>query len=209
MRAMGGTCSGEGNVLPEPALKLQAAAARIEFQLQDLDRKINQAENDIKHYVSMGPEDKAAKLRAVRLIQMKKMYEAQRANLIGTQFNVEEIRAHHEQADVALTAITAMKAGEEEMRAQQAKMPVDMVDDLNFEMRQTAEEINLISASLAESSGAYDGTDEAALEELKKLEEEMGLHGGLAVAPAIASAPTAKAKTAARPQQSRRPLGAV
>eukprot|EP00419_Tripos_fusus_P006026 CAMPEP_0172694720 /NCGR_PEP_ID=MMETSP1074-20121228/26859_1 /TAXON_ID=2916 /ORGANISM="Ceratium fusus, Strain PA161109" /LENGTH=209 /DNA_ID=CAMNT_0013515239 /DNA_START=14 /DNA_END=643 /DNA_ORIENTATION=- len=207
---MGNTCSGEGNVLPEPVNKLHAAAAKIETQLQDLDRKIARAEQDIKKNVALGPENKAAKQRALRTLQLKKMYEEQRANLIGTQFNVEELRAHHEQADVAFTAIQAMKAGEEEMRAQQAKMPVDMIDDLRMEMDETAEDIKMISASLAESAGALDGSDEAAMEELKKLEAdlEMEMKGQLAD-PAFSDArpAAASAQVAARQRPARRPIG--
>lgn len=199
--------------MPEKKTNLQIAASKIDFQVQLLDNKIDQAEKDIRYYVSLGRDNGAAKLRATRLIHMKKMMEEQRANLIGTQFNVEELQAQQSQADVALSAIQAMKASEAEMRKQQQQMPVDMVDDLRMDMQQTAEEIQAISACLAESGGLYDGSDDAAMEELARLEAEMAASGaGVGdTSPAVAAKPAPK-KDTAKPQPglfTRRPIGAV
>lgn len=63
-----------------------------------------------EHRVFVDPGSGGSGGRAAQAMKRKKMYEQQRDQLIGTQFNIENLAFQQEQAEITCTAVEAMKA---------------------------------------------------------------------------------------------------
>merc|ERR1719188_1550518 len=127
---------GRAKAEPEkgPAPSLQDASAKIDAQIQNLEEKIVKAEQEAREHVAKGATNPTAKARALQAMKKKKMYEQQRDQLLGTQFNVENLAFQQEQAEVTLTAVEAMKAGQDQLKAQQQKINIGQVDKLTDDL---------------------------------------------------------------------------
>lgn len=189
-----------------PAPSLQDASAKIDSQIQTLEEKIIAAEKEAREQVAKGAANPMAKQRALQAMKKKKMYEQQRDQLLGTQFNVENLAFQQEQAEVTMTVVEAMKAGQEQLKAATGKIDASTVDKLTDDMADLNDEMKEIQSALAASSMGVDGADDAELEdEFAKMEEEMAMMalaggGASSAAPAAASAaPAAPAEAEPSP----------
>merc|ERR1719188_339262 len=180
---------GRAKAEPEkgPAPSLQDASAKIDAQIQNLEEKIVKAEQEAREHVAKGATNPTAKARALQAMKKKKMYEQQRDQLLGTQFNVENLAFQQEQAEVTMTAVEAMKAGQEQLKAATSKIDASTVDKLTDDMADLQDEMKEIQSALGASTMGIDGADDAELEEEMAM---MALAGGGAssAAPAAASA---------------------
>mmetsp|Transcript_73847 Transcript_73847/g.216716 ORF Transcript_73847/g.216716 Transcript_73847/m.216716 type:complete len:211 (-) Transcript_73847:12-644(-) len=187
---------------------LARASKEIDLQVEDIERKIGKADQTIRHYVEKASHDPVAKQRALQAMKRKKMLEAQRQDLIGAQFNVDNLQDQQEQAKFTLRAVEAMKAGHTELKKDQAKLDIRHVEEMLDATEDMADEMRAISESLAR------GSDQAALEsELLALQREyapQGLSDRAPAAGAYARQPEFEAATAGhhssrqqQPQQQR------
>eukprot|EP00421_Protoceratium_reticulatum_P042048 CAMPEP_0168448646 /NCGR_PEP_ID=MMETSP0228-20121227/47199_1 /TAXON_ID=133427 /ORGANISM="Protoceratium reticulatum, Strain CCCM 535 (=CCMP 1889)" /LENGTH=267 /DNA_ID=CAMNT_0008463181 /DNA_START=80 /DNA_END=881 /DNA_ORIENTATION=- len=151
---------------------LHHAARKVEDQVARLEDGIAKAEEEIKVHVSKGPSDLAAKQRAVQAIKRKKMYEQQRDQLLGTQFNLENLGFHHDQAEITLTAVNAMKRGHEQLKHQTSQIDAGMVDRLRDDMEDMAEDMKAIGEALGASMGPGGQEEEELSAEYAKMQEE-------------------------------------
>mmetsp|Transcript_93573 Transcript_93573/g.238261 ORF Transcript_93573/g.238261 Transcript_93573/m.238261 type:complete len:215 (+) Transcript_93573:64-708(+) len=171
MRRLLGSKKEEPKAAAAPSL--QEASAKIDLQVQSLEDKILQCDVEVKKLVAQGTNP-TAKQRALQVLKRKKMYEQQRDQLLGTQFNVEQIAFHQEQAEITMAAAAAMKAGTEALKKQTQTINISTVDELVDDMAEITDEMNAIQEALAQQAGGV--TDDADLaEEYAKMEEEMAL----------------------------------
>mmetsp|Transcript_7078 Transcript_7078/g.17553 ORF Transcript_7078/g.17553 Transcript_7078/m.17553 type:complete len:223 (+) Transcript_7078:56-724(+) len=159
-----------------PAPSLQEASAKIDLQVQELEGKIVKADEELKKYIGQG-NNPTAKQRAMQVMKRKKMYEQQRDQLLGTQFNVEALAFQQEQAEITCVAVEAMQAGTQTLKQQQQKVNMASVDQLTDDMAEITDEMQAIQEALAQNTGLGTGAiDESELDaEYAKLEEEMAL----------------------------------
>jgi len=177
---------------PAAPPSLDDASSKIASQVSNLDQMIARADEEIKQHVSKGGSNPTAKQRALQAMKRKKMYEQQRDQLIGTQFNVETLKFQQEQADITLTAVEAMKAGHKQLKQQTDQINVGQVEDLRDRMEELADDMKAIGEALGGAS-LVDGTaDDELAAEYAKMEEEMaaeallgGLGGSKAEAPSV------------------------
>eukprot|EP00420_Gonyaulax_spinifera_P018228 CAMPEP_0197896874 /NCGR_PEP_ID=MMETSP1439-20131203/41033_1 /TAXON_ID=66791 /ORGANISM="Gonyaulax spinifera, Strain CCMP409" /LENGTH=221 /DNA_ID=CAMNT_0043517453 /DNA_START=93 /DNA_END=758 /DNA_ORIENTATION=- len=171
MKRLFGSKKEEAPTGPKPSL--EEAAAKIETQVQNLDAMIQKADEEIRTHVSKGVTNATAKQRAMQAMKRKKMYEQQRDQLLGTQFNVETLKFQQDQADITLTAVEAMKAGQDQLKKQTDMINVGTVDKLRDDMEELSDEMKAIGEALGGASLA-EGVDEDELSaEYAKMEEEM------------------------------------
>jgi len=155
-----------------PATSLSEASARAGSRADELQAKINACEQDIKRHMEKGP---AAKQLALQCMKRKKMYEQQRDQLIGTQFNVECLAGAQEQAELTAMTVAAMQHGHNQLKQQQSRLGgvtdieklMDDMADLNAEMADVNE---ALSSSYAVPDGFNDADCEA---EFAALEEQI------------------------------------
>lgn len=200
-----GTAREAAKAEPKAAPSLQEASARIDSQVQDIEAKISKADHEIRALAAQGSSNPSAKQRGLQAMKRKKMYEQQRDQLIGTQFNIETLAFQQEQAQITCTAMDAMKVGAEQLKKQHHALDMGSVDRLADDLAQIHDDMQSIGEALAGTAVGM-GVDEGDLDaEYAKMEEEMAamkLAGG-------APSPAASALAAPRPAASQALPGAM
>mmetsp|Transcript_131639 Transcript_131639/g.312082 ORF Transcript_131639/g.312082 Transcript_131639/m.312082 type:complete len:146 (+) Transcript_131639:2-439(+) len=103
------------------------------------------------------------------------MYEQQRDQILGTQFNVDSLAGAQEQAEINIMTVEAMKVGHQDLkeRYQQIGGVMD-IEKLMDNMADLNDEIADINEAISTTYAVPDGFDEASFEaEFSALEEEM------------------------------------
>lgn len=143
----------------------------MDNRLVDLEAKIAKCDEEIRGYMKGGANRKQM---AVQVMKRKKMYEQQRNQLMGQQFNVDQLAFQQEQVETTAITISAMKAGAADLKQQYTQMKIADVERLMDDMADLSEMAQEINDVMAESFAVPDGFDEAACEEeFLALEEEM------------------------------------
>eukprot|EP00928_Gymnodinium_smaydae_P041742 TRINITY_DN28202_c0_g1_i1.p2 TRINITY_DN28202_c0_g1~~TRINITY_DN28202_c0_g1_i1.p2 ORF type:complete len:244 (+),score=74.45 TRINITY_DN28202_c0_g1_i1:63-734(+) len=155
-----------------PPQSLGDASAKIDKRVQDLETKIAKCDEDLKRYMQPGRQQKTL---AVQTLKRKKMYEQQRDQIMGTQFNVDYLAGAQEQAEVTLTSVEAMKAGQQDLKQRYAQLGgIADIERLMDGMADLSDEIADINEAISASFVVPEGFDEASCEaEFAALEEEM------------------------------------
>eukprot|EP00425_Heterocapsa_triquetra_P002879 CAMPEP_0195058844 /NCGR_PEP_ID=MMETSP0448-20130528/6509_1 /TAXON_ID=66468 /ORGANISM="Heterocapsa triquestra, Strain CCMP 448" /LENGTH=198 /DNA_ID=CAMNT_0040089023 /DNA_START=79 /DNA_END=671 /DNA_ORIENTATION=+ len=162
---MGGQGSKEEE--QSPSKKLGDASKQLSAKIEDLEGRITKADEEAKQWIAKKDTQPTAKARAMQAIKRKKLYEQQRDQLLGTQFNLENMAIQQEQAQVTLTAVEAMSQATGQLKAQKEKIGVDQVEKLTDDMQELAADMADINAALAQ--GASTEHDEEAEAELAAL----------------------------------------
>lgn len=207
MRRLFGVSKEESHT-PKGKPSLDDASAKIDAQVQSLEEKIIKADNEIKQLVAKGSTNATAKQQALQVMKRKKMYEQQRDQLIGTQFNVDSLKIQQEQAEITALAVEAMQAGQATLKQQHEKININQVDEITDSMAELSDEMKAINEALAQNTSTE--YDDDITEEYAKMEEEMAamaLAGSTGTStdvstpavPAATSLPTASAPVPSRP----------
>lgn len=144
---MGQTCGGPS---------LEGTSEEISAQVDALEAKIAKAEKDIRQFVIAGATDPASKQRALQAMRRKKVFEEQRQQLIGAQFNVDALADQEEQAKYTLKAVKAMQLGRDKLKKNSEKMSSNQVDRILDDATELADEMRAINDALAQGSGLLD-----------------------------------------------------
>merc|ERR1740121_360675 len=192
-----------------PAPSLSDASGRIDSRITELEAKIDKCDQDIRRYMSQG-KGPTQKQLALQCMKRKKMYEQQRDQILGTQFNVDCLAGAQEQADLTAMTVEAMQAGHQDLKQRYAKMGgAGDIEKLMDSMADLQDEIQDMNEALSTSYAVPDGFDESAFEhEFSALEEEMALEKITGVGPGavpdylpapVPAAPVPAAAAAAAP----------
>lgn len=138
---------------------LDQASKEIKQQLCLLEANISKADLEIREHVAKANIDPLAHQRALNAMKKKKLFEEQRRQLIGAQFNVESLACQRDQARVTLNAVKALEAGTKRLKADQLKMDPTKVEDLCDDAQNLADEMRCIGDTLA---ATYDLNEDAA-----------------------------------------------
>lgn len=180
-----------------PAPSLQDASANLEGKVAQLEEKIKKCEADAKQWIAKQATQPSAKARAMQSLKMKKMYEQQKDQLVGTQFNVQNLAMQQEQAEITATAVSAMQQATAELKKQQEKVNIDSVDKMMDQQAELTADMQDIQAALAQGTGMQleEGLDdELAALYAEQQEEDVArilAAGGASSAPAPMPVPTA------------------
>uniref|UniRef100_A0A6U6GEN3 Uncharacterized protein n=1 Tax=Zooxanthella nutricula TaxID=1333877 RepID=A0A6U6GEN3_9DINO len=141
---------------------LHNAAKEIKQQLATLEANIVQSDIEIREHVARVSVDALSHQRALNAMKKKRLFEEQRKQLIGAQFNIDSLVYQRDQARVALNAVKALEVGTQALKADQERMDPGKVEDLCDEAAVLADEMRVISDSLAASYSIGDDNAEAA-----------------------------------------------
>jgi charged multivesicular body protein 5 len=113
--------------------------------------------------------------RAMDVLKRKRMYETQRDQLMGQQFNIDQASFGIESAKASVATVAAMKAANTELKGViKNDLNIDDVDELADDMAELMYEFQEINEALAQNFATPDDIDEADLEaELDILEDEL------------------------------------
>ncbi|CAL1167626.1 unnamed protein product [Cladocopium goreaui] len=98
-----------------PAPSLQDTSTRIDTRVTELDKKIAKCDEDLRRYAGASKSGQQKQL-ALQCLKRKKMYEQQRDQILGTQFNVDSLAGAQEQAEINVMTVEAMKGGYQELK---------------------------------------------------------------------------------------------
>merc|ERR1719235_1755552 len=96
-----------------------------------------------------GPKSAQNKAMAMQVMKRKKMYEQQRMQLMGTQFNVDSLAFAQEQVEVTAMSVEAMKAGHEQLKESYAQMNIADIEKLMDDMADFADESKEIQEAIS------------------------------------------------------------
>ena len=167
------------NLPPPPTLG--DASAELETRTAGLDEKIKKLEVELAGYKeklkkAKGPAAKTLKQRAMAVLKRKKMYEAQRDQLAGQAFNVEQTSFAIDSVKDTLTTVDAMKAASKTLKTEFKKVDIDQIEDVQDDLADMMEDMNEVQDALGRSYGIGDDVDEADLDaELACLDDELGM----------------------------------
>lgn len=109
------------------------------------------------------------------VLKRKRMYETQRDQLAGQQFNIDQAAFGIDSAKASVATVAAMKAANTELKATiKNDLKIDDVDELADDMAELMDEFQEINEALAQNFSTPDDIDEADLEaELDMLEDDL------------------------------------
>jgi charged multivesicular body protein 5 len=161
-----------------PPPSLTQASETIDKRVGLIDEKIRQCDEELKKYKSQmtGPNATAVKNRAMTVLKRKKMYEAQRDQMLNTQFNVDQANFATENLKVTAITVDALKAGAAAIKTEYAKLNINSIEATMEDMEDLMYDQQEMNEILGRNYAVPDGFDEAALEgEFAMLEEEVAL----------------------------------
>lgn len=165
-----------------PPPSLGEASSGVGSQMESLDCRIVQLDKELKTYrdklkSTTNPAVKSSlQKRAMEVLKRKKMYEQQRDQLAGQQFNIDQAAFGIESAKATVSTIAAMKVASTEMkRTMKHDLNIGDVDGLADDMAEMMDEFNEINEALASNwLSTPNDIDEADLEaELDLLADEL------------------------------------
>lgn len=169
-------------------MSLTGTSKEILQQVERLEARIAKADLEIQQCVLAGASDPAAKQRAMQLMRRKKNFQEQRQQLLGAQFNVDNLADQEEQARFTLKAVSAMQTGRDRIKASQAHMKTSQVDKILDDVEDLTDEMKAINEAMAQGSGLMELESEYA-----ELQREM-LAGQSALPAQRQSAPYAQSE---------------
>lgn len=126
-----------------------------------------------------GPGKSALKQKALKVLQQRKQYEAQRDQLQSQVWNMEQAGMMQDNLKNTMTTVDAMKTTTKELRKQYGKVNIDKIDKMQDEMANLMDIGNDIQESISRSYDVPEDVDEAELDaELEALGEEQGFELG-------------------------------
>jgi charged multivesicular body protein 5 len=164
-----------------PPPSLNDASSGVSSQIDTLDGRISQLDKELKLYrdklkaATNASTKSSLQKRAMEVLKRKKMYENQRDQLAGQQFNIDQAAFGIESAKATVSTISAMKAASVEMKhTMKHDLNISDVDELADDMAEMMDEFNEINEALASNWSTPADIDEAELQaELDMLADEL------------------------------------
>eukprot|EP01102_Stenamoeba_stenopodia_P015230 TRINITY_DN5175_c0_g1_i1.p1 TRINITY_DN5175_c0_g1~~TRINITY_DN5175_c0_g1_i1.p1 ORF type:complete len:240 (+),score=81.94 TRINITY_DN5175_c0_g1_i1:62-721(+) len=163
---------------PAPTLgemcdNLDKRAGSLDDKIKKLDTELVQIREQINKTKSPAIKNQL-KQKAMRLLKQKKMYENQRDQVMGQQFNLTQADLARESMQATVTTVAAMKEANSTMKNQFKEIKIDDIENIYDEMEDLLEQSNEISDTLARSFSLPFDVDESELDdELAALGDEI------------------------------------
>ncbi|KAG5978289.1 hypothetical protein E4U55_006291 [Claviceps digitariae] len=173
---------------PKPTLS--SAITNLDTRIASIDTKLKALNGELSAYQDKlsklrdGPGKQALKQKALKVLQRRKAYEAEKDKLEGQVWNMEQASSMQDNLKNVMTQVDAMKTTNKELKRQYGRIDVDKIEKLQDEMADLMDVGNEIQESLARSYDVPDEVDESELDaelEALGLEQEMEMEMGGAV----------------------------
>ncbi|KAI9033305.1 charged multivesicular body protein 5-like protein [Hyaloraphidium curvatum] len=169
-----------GTSKPKPKATLQDAISSTDSRVDSVEVKIKKLDAELVRYKDQmkkmreGPGKNAVKQKAMRVLKQKRMYEAQRDQLMQQSFNMEQTHMVTENLKNTMITVDAMQIANKELKSQYKKVNIDKIESLQDEMEDLLDSANEVQEALGRSYGVPEELDEADLEaELDALGDEL------------------------------------
>mmetsp|Transcript_5297 Transcript_5297/g.5062 ORF Transcript_5297/g.5062 Transcript_5297/m.5062 type:complete len:213 (+) Transcript_5297:36-674(+) len=163
-----------------PPPTLDQASQSLGKRSGNLDAKIDALDKDLAGYKAKLKNCKPSAKRMIQkkamdVLKRKRMYESQRDQLLGQQFNMDQAAFGIESAQATVESVGAMKAANIELKkALKTNINIDEVDDLADDMEELMYDMNEINEAIGRNFATPDDVTEDDLEaELDMLGDEL------------------------------------
>ncbi|KAJ9215295.1 hypothetical protein DTO166G4_3180 [Paecilomyces variotii] len=168
---------GTKSAAPKPTL--DGAIANVDNRIASIDVKLAALNAELSTYQARlakmrdGPGKNALRQKALKVLQRRKQYEAQRDQLSQQSWNMEQAGMMQDNLKNTMTTVDAMKTTTKTLKKQYGKIDIDQIERMQDEMADLMEIGNEIQESISRSYDVPEGVDEAELDaELEALGEE-------------------------------------
>ncbi|KAA8648738.1 hypothetical protein EYZ11_008042 [Aspergillus tanneri] len=168
---------GTKNSAPKPTL--DNAIAGVDNRVASIDVKLAALNSELSTYQTKiarmrdGPGKTALRQKALKVLQRRKQYEAQRDQLSQQSWNMEQAGMMQDNLKNVMTTVDAMKTTTSTLKKQYGKIDIDKIERMQDEMADLMEVGNEIQESISRAYDVPEDVDEAELDaELEALGEE-------------------------------------
>ncbi|KAL4990571.1 Snf7 family [Aspergillus falconensis] len=168
---------GTKNAAPKPTL--EGAISNVDSRIASIDVKLAALNSELSSYQSKlskmrdGPGKNAIKQKALKVLQRRKQYEAQREQLSQQSWNMEQAGMMQDNLKNVMTTVDAMKTTTKTLKKQYGNIDIDKIERMQDEMADLMEIGNEINESISRAYDIPEDVDEAELDaELEALGEE-------------------------------------
>ncbi|OJJ49051.1 hypothetical protein ASPZODRAFT_150005 [Penicilliopsis zonata CBS 506.65] len=168
---------GAKSAAPKPTL--DSAISNVDNRISSIDVKLAGLNSELSTYQSKiakmrdGPGKNALRQKALKVLQRRKQYEAQRDQLSQQSWNMEQAGMMQDNLKNVMTTVDAMKTTTKTLKKQYGKIDVDKIERMQDEMAELMEIGAEIQDSISRSYDLPEDVDEAELDaELEALGEE-------------------------------------
>ncbi|KAB8204719.1 hypothetical protein P875_00010378 [Aspergillus parasiticus SU-1] len=162
---------------PKPTL--DGAIANVDNRVASIDVKLAALNSELSTYQTKiskmrdGPGKNALRQKALKVLQRRKQYEAQREQLSQQSWNMEQAGMMQDNLKNVMTTVDAMKTTTKTLKKQYGKIDVDQIERMQDEMADLMDIGNEIQESISRAYDVPEDVDEAELDaELEALGEE-------------------------------------
>nr|POE74583.1 vacuolar protein-sorting-associated protein 60 [Quercus suber] len=125
-----------------------------------------------------GPGKSALKQKALKTLQQRKQYEAQKDQLQQQSWNMEQAGMMQDNLKNTMATVDAMKTTQKELKRQYGKVDIAKIERLQDDMAELMEVGNEIQEAIGRAYDVPEDVDEAELDaELEALGEEVDFAG--------------------------------
>ncbi|KAL5340478.1 Snf7 family [Aspergillus crustosus] len=168
---------GSKNAAPKPTL--EGAISSVDNRVASIDVKLAALNSELSSYQAKlakmrdGPGKNAIKQKALKVLQRRKQYEAQRDQLSQQSWNMEQAGMMQDNLKNVMTTVDAMKTTTKTLKKQYGNIDIDKIERMQDEMADLMEVGNEIQESISRAYDVPEDVDEAELDaELEALGEE-------------------------------------
>lgn len=168
---------GAKNNTPKPTLN--SAISNVDARIESIDVKLAKLTSELTTYQQRlarmrdGPGKTALKQKALKVLQQRKQYEAQKDQLQQQSWNMEQAGMMQDNLKNTMATVDAMKTTQKELKKQYGKVDIDKIERMQDEMADLMDIGNDIQESISRSYEVPEDVDEAELDaELEALGEE-------------------------------------
>jgi charged multivesicular body protein 5 len=152
---------------------------QVDTRVSSIDVKLAALNSELSTYQGKiakmrdGPGKNALRQKALKVLQRRKQYEAQRDQLSQQSWNMEQAGMMQDNLKNVMTTVDAMKTTTKELKKQYGKVDIDKIEQMQDEMADLMEVGNEIQESISRAYDVPEDVDEAELDaELEALGEE-------------------------------------
>ncbi|OQD72888.1 hypothetical protein PENDEC_c018G06710 [Penicillium decumbens] len=175
---------GTKSAAPKPTL--DGAITKVDDRVSSIDVKLAALNSELSTYQAKlakmrdGPGKNALRQKALKVLQRRKQYEAQRDQLSQQSWNMEQAGMMQDNLKNVMTTVDAMKTTTKELKKQYGKVDIDKIEQMQDEMADLMEVGNEIQESISRAYDVPEEVDEADLDaELEALGEESMFETGM------------------------------
>jgi charged multivesicular body protein 5 len=162
--------------------------SQLDTRVESIDVKLAKTNAELAGYQQKlskmrdGPGKNAIKQKALKVLQRKKQYEAQKDQLYQQSWNMEQASMMQDNLKNVMTTVDAMKTTNKALKQQYGKIDIDKIEKMQDEMADLMEIGNEINESISRAYDVPEDVDEAELDaELEALGEDMAFESELGV----------------------------